>query len=247
MTGPRVYKAINAVASELARNGIAKSNTNLRERYQYRSIDDVLNRLGPLLAKHRLCVLPRALERIVMDRGEPGNSSCSLVTLKMAYDFVSAQDGSTHTSETFGEAQDEGDKATAKALSAAYKMAMFQTFCIPIEGLEDGDASPSRSPRTELEPAPVQGWDRWVEDIKEMIATCASLEALDRVQNRYRGQLTSLSRERPDLYRTIGSAFAAAKCLITDLRTSHSSIDNRAAAVETAVKTEPVSLVTARG
>jgi hypothetical protein len=126
-------------------------------------------------------------------------------------------------------------------------MAMFQTFCIPIEGLEDADASPARSTRTELEPAPVQGWARWAEDITEMIATCASLEALDRVQNRYRGQLTSLSRESPDLYRTIGSAFAAAKCLITDLRTSHSSIENHAAAVETAVKTEPVSLVTARG
>jgi hypothetical protein len=248
MTGPRVYKAINAVASELARNGIAKSNTNLRERYQYRSIDDVLNRLSPLLAKHRLCVLPRALERIVVERGEPRNPNCSLVALKMAYDFVSALDASTHTVETFGEAQDEGDKGTAKALSAAYKMAMFQTFCIPIEGLEDPDASPSRATRTELEPAPVQGWDRWVEDIKEMIATCASVEALERVQNRYRGQLTSLSRERPDLYQTIGSAFAAAKCLITDLRTSHPPIENRAVAVEgTAVKTEPVSLVTVRG
>jgi hypothetical protein len=248
MTGPRVYKAINAVASELARNGIAKSNTNLRERYQYRSIDDVLNRLSPLLAKHRLCILPRALERIVIERGEPRSSSCSVVTLKMAYDFVSALDASTHTIETFGEAEDEGDKATAKALSAAYKMAMFQTFCIPIEGLEDADASPWRSTRTELEPAPVQGWDRWVGDIKQMIATCASVEALERVQNRYRGQLTSLSRERPDLYRTIGSAFAAAKSLITDLKTSHSSIEDRAAAVDPATsKIEPVSLVNVGG
>ena len=34
---------------------------------------------------------------------------------------------------------DSGDKATNKAMSAAYKYAMFQTFCIPVEGTPDAD------------------------------------------------------------------------------------------------------------
>ncbi len=60
---PRVYGAINAVAAALARDGIAKERLNTRDDYFYRSIDDVLSRVAPLLAEHRLCILPRMLER----------------------------------------------------------------------------------------------------------------------------------------------------------------------------------------
>ena len=36
---------------------------------------------------------------------------------------------------------DSGDKATNKAMSAAYKYAALQTFCIPTEGDNDADAT----------------------------------------------------------------------------------------------------------
>ena len=42
-------------------------------------------------------------------------------------------------SKVFGEAMDSGDKATNKAMSAAYKYAAFQAFCIPTEGDNDAD------------------------------------------------------------------------------------------------------------
>ena len=70
MSAPSIYAAINAVTAELARSGIAKSRTNEVDDYKYRSIDDVLDRLAPLLAKHKLCVLPRALERTVIERSD---------------------------------------------------------------------------------------------------------------------------------------------------------------------------------
>ena len=53
MSAPSVYAAIHAVASDFAEQGIPKSHTNVRDRYDYRSIDDVMGRLAPLLAKHR--------------------------------------------------------------------------------------------------------------------------------------------------------------------------------------------------
>ena len=46
--------------------------------------------------------------------------------------LISVEDGSSHKVEAYGEALDGGDKATAKAMSAAYKSAMVQTFCIPV-------------------------------------------------------------------------------------------------------------------
>ena len=74
MAAPSIYGAINAVTAELAGSGIAKNRTNLVEGYKYRSIDDVLNRLAPLLAKHRLCVLPRVVDRTTFDRLDEHNS-----------------------------------------------------------------------------------------------------------------------------------------------------------------------------
>jgi hypothetical protein len=40
-----------------------------------------------------------------------------------------------------GEAMDSGDKSSNKAMSAAYKYAAFQAFCIPTEGDNDADAT----------------------------------------------------------------------------------------------------------
>lgn len=46
------------------------------------------------------------------------------VTVRVAFALVSSEDGSTHIAEAYGEALDPSDKATAKAMSAAYKCAM---------------------------------------------------------------------------------------------------------------------------
>ena len=126
MTAPRVYKAINAVAKDLSSRGIAKANTHLGGGYQYRLIDDVMGRLSPLFAKHRLCVLPRVIERSSNERCGLGQSNLSIVALKVAFDLVSVHDASIHTVEIYAEAFDESDKATSKALSAAYKAQCFK-------------------------------------------------------------------------------------------------------------------------
>jgi hypothetical protein len=202
-----VYAAVNAVAAELARAGLPKLNFNLQDDYFYRSIDDVIARLAPLLAAHRLCVLPRVLERSEASHTGLKGAVVSHVTLKVAYDLVSVEDGSRHTVKSFGEALDEGDKATAKAMSAAYKSAMLQAFCIPIVGEDDPDRS-TVVVRSSHGPEPVQGWDQWSRDVVEMIRGCQSEEALGRVQDTNRAMLKSVQRERGALYVEIGDEFS---------------------------------------
>lgn len=124
MSAPQIYRAITAIAAELSGVGIPKRHLNERDDYRCRSIDDVLNRLSPLLAKHKLCVLPRVLERTSTDRVGEGDLLLVGVALRVAFDLVSSADGSSHTVEAFGEALDHADKATAKAVSSAYKQAM---------------------------------------------------------------------------------------------------------------------------
>lgn len=128
-----VYKAIAAVAGEMAVQGIAKGKKNEQQGFKFRGIDDVYNALAPMLARHNLVILPRCVERTLVERQTAKGGNLFYVTVKAEFDFVSAEDGSKHTVSTYGEAMDSGDKATNKAMSAAYKYAAFLSFCIPTE------------------------------------------------------------------------------------------------------------------
>jgi hypothetical protein len=137
----KVYQAINGIQADLAKTGISKDRVNSQgSGYKFRGIDDVYNAISPLLAKHGLCILPRMLTRECTDRMSAKGGNLFYVVVEAEFDFVSAEDGSKHTVKTFGEAMDSGDKATNKAMSAAYKYAAFQAFAIPTEGDNDADA-----------------------------------------------------------------------------------------------------------
>jgi hypothetical protein len=125
----------------MATIGIAKDKTNSFQKYKFRGIDDVYNALAPIIAKHRLVIAPRILKRDVIERVTKKDEAIFYVTVEAEFDFISAIDGSKHTAKTFGEAMDSSDKATNKAMSAAYKYVAFQTFCIPTAGDNDADAN----------------------------------------------------------------------------------------------------------
>jgi len=136
-----VYEAIAQVTKKLSAHGIGKGQKNVQQGYKFRGIDDIYNALAPLIAEAGLCILPRVLNRSVTERTTKNGGILFYVVSEVEYDFVSAMDGSKHTVKVIGEAMDSGDKATNKAMSAAYKYACLQTFCIPTEGDNDADAT----------------------------------------------------------------------------------------------------------
>jgi len=137
----KVYEKIAAITAELSKIGISKDSKNSQQGYQFRGIDQVYGALSPLLAKHGLCILPRVKDRQVLERQTKSGGALFYTTLVVEFDFVAAEDGSKHTVITVGEAMDSGDKSSNKAMSAAYKYAAFQTFCIPTEADNDADAT----------------------------------------------------------------------------------------------------------
>lgn len=141
-----VYKAINAVQIALAKSGIAKDRQ--AQTYKFRGIDDVYNAISPLLGEHGLCILPRMIRRDCQERQTAKGSAIFYVIVEAEFDFVAADDGSCHVVRTFGEAMDMSDKATNKAMSAAYKYAAMQAFAIPTEGDNDTE-------NQNIEPVPV--------------------------------------------------------------------------------------------
>jgi hypothetical protein len=135
-----VYKAISAVTEELSKIGISKAKQNTQQNYKFRGIDDVYGALSPIIARQGLCILPRVMERSVTEQESRNGGKLFYTVLKVEFDLVSSKDGSSHTICTIGEAMDSGDKSSNKAMSAAYKYACFQAFCIPTEGDQDADS-----------------------------------------------------------------------------------------------------------
>lgn len=166
-----VYKAIAAVMTDLAKEGIAKTQTNTFDKYKFRGIDEVYNTLAPLLSKHGLLILPRVLERTSEERISKENKAVFYITVKVEFDFVAANDGSKHVVCAYGEAMDRGDKGTNKAMTAAYKYALFEAFCIPTEGSDDADRETH-----EVMPkiSPTMGvWESMSEESQEYLARSA--------------------------------------------------------------------------
>lgn len=136
---PDVYRAIREVSAVMAKYGIAKGDYNEGQKFNFRGIDKVLNALSQPLVDSGLLILPRIYDRVQTERPTKTGGVQFDVVLTMAFDLVSTRDGSMHTVMMCGEACDSGDKATSKAASMAYKYMAFQTFCIPVEGLDDAD------------------------------------------------------------------------------------------------------------
>ena len=135
----KVYEAISKVMLSISKEGISKSRVNEGQGYTFRGIDDVYNAMAPILAEHKLCVLPKVTDRQVTERINKHGTALFYVTVHMDFTLVSGEDGSSHVISTIGEAMDSGDKATNKAMSAAYKYALMQAFCIPTEGDNDSE------------------------------------------------------------------------------------------------------------
>lgn len=136
-----VYQLIAEVSAEIAKTGISKDRINKQQEYKFRGIDDVYNSLAPIISKSGLVIMPRMLSREITERISSKGGVLFNVVVDAEFDFISSQDGSKHTAKIFGEAMDSADKATNKAMSAAYKYVVFQTFCVPTEGDNDADST----------------------------------------------------------------------------------------------------------
>lgn len=122
---------------------VAKAQTNTAQGFKFRGIDQFVNALYPALTKHGVFMTPRATQftqevrEVTRSNGKAGVDKH--VAIMMEYDFY-AEDGSKVTvGPVPAEGLDSGDKATNKALSAALKYALIQTFSIPTEDMAEAD------------------------------------------------------------------------------------------------------------
>lgn len=135
----KIYKAILNTMSDLVKVGISKDRRNAQQGYNFRGIDDMYNVVSPILVKNKIVILPEVIEWKQTERTTKSGNGLIYTAIKVSYHLVCTEDNSEHIITTYGEAMDSADKSTNKAMSAAYKYAFIQVFCIPTKG-EDNDA-----------------------------------------------------------------------------------------------------------
>jgi len=169
-----VYKAIADVSLALASGGISKARKNQAQGYSFRGIDDVLQALAGLLPTHGLTILPRVISCARQKELNAKGTTLFYVTTDVEFDLVAVEDGSRHTVRFIGEAMDSGDKATNKAMSAAYKYMALQTFCIPVEGV----AIDSEVETHEVVSLPGLTGKAWAEAMNKVVTGQRSIDQL---------------------------------------------------------------------
>lgn len=142
---PAVFGALHAVMREIG--VIGKENTNSFQKYNFRSVAQAMASLQPLLIKHNLIAIPH-YDSPVLHEQEKGYTA----TVRLSLQFISTVDGSDVMAQVPGQGADAGDKALAKALAGAFKYAVFQTFCVPEEGVDAEFASPEVKAKPKAKP-----------------------------------------------------------------------------------------------
>lgn len=141
MSEGKIYTVMLAVMADI--DPIAKARQNEQQGFRFRSIDDVYDALHPALVAHGVVIVPEVRSHELEEYKTTRGSVMIRAKILCAFRFY-ADDGSSIEAVTVGEAADSLDKASAKAMSVAYKYALFQTFCIPTG--EDSDADSPEPP-----------------------------------------------------------------------------------------------------
>lgn len=125
--------------------GIAKKDRNQAQGFNFRGIDSVVNAVSPQLQKFGVIVVP-SVEDYSYDTVEIGRNRTAMghVKVKVTYTFIGGNGDAIKTT-VVGEAMDSGDKATAKAMSVAFRTALLQALCLPTDEPDPDATSYERS------------------------------------------------------------------------------------------------------
>lgn len=136
MEEKKIYKAIPAIMEEIGH--IGKDKKNQQQGFMFRGIDQVMNTMKPLLAKHGVFIVPEILETNREERLTKSGGTLIYTIHKMKFHFI-ADDASWVAATVVGEGMDSADKSSNKAMAVAFKYACFQVFCIPTEEMAKDD------------------------------------------------------------------------------------------------------------
>lgn len=139
-----IIQKLSDVMAEVG--AVRKAEKNQAQGFVFRGIDAVTNAVSPALRKHGVIVFPElnSIEYATIEIGKERKLQ-GHVRIQVTYTFIAASDGSKVHATVAAEAMDSGDKATAKAMSVAFRTALLQTLCLPTDEPDPDHDSYERS------------------------------------------------------------------------------------------------------
>jgi len=138
-----IAQALNEIMKAVG--AIAKKDKNTAQGFNFRGIDSVVNAVSPALQKFGVVIVP-SVEEYDYQTVEIGRNRTAMghVRVKVTYTFIGAN-GDAIKATVVGEAMDSGDKATAKAMSVAFRTALLQSLSLPTDEVDPDAHSYERS------------------------------------------------------------------------------------------------------
>jgi len=142
-----IGEALSAVMAEVG--AVRKGDYNEGQRFNFRGIDAVVNAVSPALRRHGVIVTPK-VESIDYGTVEVGRNRTPMGHVRVVVTYTFQHVGGGCVAATVpGEAMDSGDKATAKAMSVAFRTALLQALCLPTDEPDPDSQSYERAPTQE--------------------------------------------------------------------------------------------------
>ena len=138
-----IAQAMTAIMKEVG--AIAKKDKNTSQGFNFRGIDSVVNAVSPALQKYGVIVVPTVddYEYTTVEIGR-NRTAMGHVKVIVTYTFIGSK-GDSIKATVAGEAMDSGDKATAKAMSVAFRTALLQALALPTDEPDPDSQSYERS------------------------------------------------------------------------------------------------------
>ena len=166
MSDSRILETLAAVRQVAEAVGaVGKTGTNTSQNYKFRGIDAVINAVSPALAQFNLTIWPELLT-IDYDTAVSSKGTQQQIARVVVKYHVQAIDGDEIIGVVPAEAFDTGDKATAKAMSVAYRTFMIQLLCLPTDEPDPDESSYDTRPR--VAPASATDWLKLAAEAKTL-------------------------------------------------------------------------------
>jgi len=153
MTAPTLVEKLTQISNDAG--FVAKTGKNASQGFNFRGIDAVVNALAVGMRSSRVVVYPTVLdyqyEQIAVGQNK---ALVGHVRLEVRYTFTDGVD--SISAVVAGEAMDSGDKATAKAMSVAFRTALLQVFFLPTDEKDPDEDSFVRSTTSSRQAHPAQ-------------------------------------------------------------------------------------------
>jgi len=201
-----IVQALIEVMKEVG--AVGKDDRNSAQNFAFRGIDAVVNAVSPALQRYGVIVVPSvdtyeySTITIGKNRTEMGH-----VKVRVTYTFIGSLGDKIETSVA-AEAMDSGDKATAKAMSVAFRTALLQSLCLPTNDADPDASSYERAEKikpqkADFKPAHIQPPEGSSVDWELLLAAVDNLKDTEEAKKMWVARKEILDWEIPNISSTL--------------------------------------------